>query len=120
MYLIDTNFWIEHFKNKNSYISSFLQDGKVIVHDFIIGELSLGSFNKADRNKILDRLKAIERVPVSRNDEVLQFIEDHKLQNSGIGFIDAHLLHACFSHRLHLATLDQKLEKLAEKLKVSV
>ena len=119
MYLVDTNLWIEHFKNKNSDLSTFLLEGKVVVHDFIIGELSLGSFNKADRSRILARLKVIEKIRTSSNDQVLEFIESHKLHIAGIGFIDAHLLHACFENKIRLMTLDKSLRKQAEKLNLS-
>lgn len=116
MYLVDTNLWIKHFQGSNSDLFEYLINGKVMIHDFIIGELSLGSFKKSDRSTVLDRLKVLEKVPVSTHEDVLKFIEKYQLSSAGVGFIDAHLLHACYVNKVKFMTLDRNVIKLSVKL----
>ncbi len=114
MTLIDTSVWIEHFRNKKSHFSQFLLTEIVSTHEFVLGELSLGVMN--ERNKIFERLESLDCLQTSSHAEVLQFSKKFELQGQGIGWIDAHLLHACYQHKTKLFTLDKKLMKIANRL----
>lgn len=113
MVLVDTNVWVNHFKASSPELIELLMAGSVVTHDFILGELSLAHFNKKDREKILERLHALERVETSTHDEVYDFSFNHKLSGKGIGWIDSHLLHVCLKHNLRLFTFDKNLSRLA-------
>lgn len=109
MVLVDTNIWIEHFKKSSPDLVELLISGQVVTHDFILGELSLAHFSKKDRQKILDRLQSLEKIESSTHAEVYDFSTKNKLSGKGIGWIDAHLLHACKKSDVQLLTLDKNL-----------
>ena len=116
MYLADTSLWIEHFKKKNSPLSSLLLESTVYIHEFVLGELSLGHFKKNEQDIIFERLNFLEKMPTSNHQDVLKFSLDYRLSGQGVGWIDCHLLHACILHKVHLATLDKKLEKVFKRI----
>ena len=69
-----------------------LNESQVLVHPFVIGELALG--NLRNREEPLSLLGGLPVTPVATDDEVLFFIERHRLMGRGIGYVDAHLLAA--------------------------
>ncbi len=71
---------------------SLLNDNRVLVHPMVIGELACGNLN--DRGEVLNLLSRLAEIPIVADDEVLFFIEKHRLMGRGIGYIDAHLLAA--------------------------
>jgi len=112
--LADMSVWVEHFKKGSSPLTPFLLEGRVLIHQFILGELSLGHFNKKDRDVIFDRLSALDIVPTSPHSEVFDFAMKHKLAGKGIGWIDCHLVHASSTHRIPILSLDKNLMKLSK------
>jgi len=88
-----------------------------MAHDFVIGELACGSLgNRAD---ILSDLRALPRATMASTDEVMSFIDHHRLWGTGLGWADAHLLASALLSQCRLWTLDKKLEKAAVSLGVS-
>ena len=69
-----------------------MEEGQIISHPFIIGELACG--NLTNRLEILSLLKALPEAATATHDEVLRFIEDHRLMGLGLGYVDVHLLAA--------------------------
>lgn len=114
MFLVDTSMWVDHFKKGSSALTPFLLAGKVLIHQFVLGELSLGHFNKKDRDIIFDRLSALDVVPTSSHSEVFDFSIKHKLAGKGIGWIDCHLIHASHRHKIPILSLDKNLMKLSK------
>ena len=92
MILVDTSVWIDHLRAGDDALAELLDQGKVLAHPFVIGELALGKLTK--RNIILGTLRDLPQAAVATDDEVLQFIERHELFGHGIGYVDAHLLAA--------------------------
>jgi predicted nucleic acid-binding protein len=92
--LVDTSIWIDHLRTGNPKLSAMLQNGQVLVHPFVLGELALG--NMARRDEILGLLRNLPQVRTAMDPEVLVLIDNHRLFGRGIGFIDAHLLAATF------------------------
>ena len=118
MILADTYVWIDHLRTGNQKLADVLNDGGVLCHPFIIGELACG--NIKNRNKILGLLKSLPSVKIAEHDEVLQFIFIHKLYGLGIGWIDSHLLASTFLTKCKIWTLDRSLLKVARALNISV
>lgn len=118
MILADTSVWIDHLRNGNKRLSGFLNEGVVLCHPFIIGELACG--NLKNRTEILDMLASLPTMPVAEHSEVLDFISRYKFQGKGIGWIDAHLLASTFLAKSRIWTLDESLLKIAKDLKVSI
>ena len=92
MILVDTSIWIDHLRQRDERLSKLLNQGLVLAHPFVIGELALGSLQ--NRAVILGALQDLPQAPVATEGEVLSFIEQNALYGIGIGYIDAHLLAA--------------------------
>ena len=117
MVLVDTSVWVAHFRAGDTRLISLLEEGKVVCHPFIIGELACG--NLANRKEILGLLQALPQAIIADHEEVMRFVELHRLMGIGLGYVDVHLL---ASARLSLAplwTLDVKLRDAAEKLGIA-
>ena len=114
MVLVDTSIWIDHFRKGDAKLAHLLNDGDAAIHPFVIGELACG--NLTNREEILSLLHALPHLDKAEDDEVLFFIEKHKLHGLGIGLIDIHLLAACKLGKARLFTRDKRLAAAAEKL----
>ena len=115
MILVDTSVWIDHFRASNLALVRLLGEGEVLTHPFVIGELTLG--NLRDRTSVLEALRQMPLATPATDDEVLGFIETHRLHGLGIGYIDAHLLaSARLTPGSRLWTRDQRLAAVAERL----
>lgn len=90
MILVDTSVWIDHFRAAEPQLVALLGGNEVLAHPFVIGEIALGSVAK--RGEILRYLDHLPAAAVARHEEVMLFVDRHKLANSGVGFVDAHLL----------------------------
>ncbi len=90
MILVDTSVWIDHFRRTEARLAECLNRREVLSHPFVIGELALG--NLRQRDVILDAMQDLPRADIATDEEVLRFIDQHKLSRRGIGYIDAHLL----------------------------
>ena len=119
MILADTSIWIDYFRSGNEEMRKRLDHGQIVIHPFLIGELSLGSLR--ERTKTLAFLDRLPRVRVARLDEVRQMIETRSLFSQGIGLTDAHLVASIFlTPSTRLWTRDKALRRVAEDLGVHV
>lgn len=100
MILVDTSVWIDHLRRGDAELIALLNEGQVMIHPFVIGELALG--NLQNRDIVISTLQSLPKISAASEDEVLHFIQQNTLHGSGIGYIDAHLLAAV---RLTLGTL---------------
>ncbi len=114
MVLVDTSIWVEHFREGNEHLKTLLEEGIVLCHPFIIGELACG--NMKNCNEILELLKALPQAPVAEFTELLNFIERFALMGKGIGFVDVNLLAAALLAECALWTRDTRLAKAAGEL----
>lgn len=118
MILADTSVWVEHLRKRDSVLAGLLDRGDVSTHVLVIGELALG--NLSERTQFLSLLSDLPRVSLALDDEVLAFIERHRLAGTGIGYVDAHLLAgAALTPGTRLLTFDRHLAALAERLHLS-
>jgi len=90
MILVDTSIWIDHLRASDERLARMLDDGKVLAHPFVTGELALG--NLRQRDAVLSALQDLPQACVATENEVLRFIGAKSLFGIGIGYIDAHLL----------------------------
>lgn len=90
MILVDTSVWIEHLRTHSSQLAVLLDEGLVYTHPAVIGELACGHLK--NRKEILSMLRQLPSFPVATDDEVMTYIERHKLFGKGIGWVDAQLL----------------------------
>ena len=119
MILVDTSIWIDHLRKTDHQLSFLLNNGNVITHTAVIGELACG--NLKNRQIFLSLLSQLPKAKHATDDEVLFFIETNKLMGKGIGYIDAHLLAStALTQSASLFTKDKRLKKSAQSLGLSV
>ncbi len=88
--LVDTSVWVEFIRFGNQHLSQLLMQGRVLMHDMVIGEVACGSIpGRAERLAIMGELWKID---VAEHSEVMMFIDRHRLFGCGIGYVDNHLL----------------------------
>ena len=118
MILVDTSVWIDHLRSGDPQLMAMLDEGGVACHSFVIGELACG--NLKQRDHVLALLHDLPRLPAADDDEVLVFIERHKLAGKGIGYVDAHLLTAAaLAGKARLWTRDRSLRAAAQGLSMA-
>lgn len=117
MTLVDTSVWIDHFRSENSSLSSLLEDGAVLTHPFVIGELACGALR--NRRRILSDLAELPQANTASDDEVLQLVERRSLWGKGIGWIDCHLIGAAILSDCTLWTLDAALQRVVADLRLA-
>ncbi|MCP9837106.1 type II toxin-antitoxin system VapC family toxin [Cyanobium sp. N.Huapi 1H5] len=113
MILVDTSVWVDHFRSGLSRIATRLQDGKVLIHPWVMGELACG--NLRDRVQVLGLLQGLPAAVVASDAEVLLLIERDQLMGRGIGYVDVHLLASARLSRCRLWTQDRRLAAVAEE-----
>jgi predicted nucleic acid-binding protein len=116
--LVDTSVWIDHFRTGDQALMHELEEGEVLTHPFVIGELACG--NIRDRSGILRLLDDLPRAREATHDEVMAMVEGRRLMGTGIGYVDAHLLAAAaLTPSTSLWTRDRRLATAARGLGLS-
>ena len=115
--LVDTSIWVDHLRKGNSGLVSLLDDGAVVCHPFIVGELACGVMT--NRVQILSLLQALPKADTASPDEVLLFIDNRGLAGKGLGYVDTHLLASAVLTGVPLWTLGKKLQRAAAGLRAA-
>jgi predicted nucleic acid-binding protein len=114
--LVDTSIWVEHLRHRQLGLISLLDRAEVHCHAFIIGELACGSISH--RSEILQLLGRLPSVPIVENEEVMTFVERHRLMGRGVGWVDVHLLASAALENVLLWSTDRRLAAIARSLGV--
>jgi predicted nucleic acid-binding protein len=114
MVLVDTSVWVEHFRSGNIGLENLLNEGHVVCHIFIVGELACG--NLSNRSEILSLLEALPLANHAEHEEMMHLIENYSLMGKGLGYIDMHLLVSAALTKVPIWTLDRKLKEVSSKL----
>jgi predicted nucleic acid-binding protein len=110
--LVDTSIWIDHLRIGDPQLAGLLQDGHVLAHPWVTGELALGHLSR--RSEILSLLHHLTQATVATDVEVLTLIENQHLFGLGVGYVDAHLLAATLlTPDARLWTRDERLAAIA-------
>jgi len=114
MILVDTSVWINHLRHPHPTLTKLLEASRVLMHPMVLGELACGRFrSRADH---LHSWRSLPRIETRDHGAVIDWIGAEGLAGSGIGFIDAHLLHAVVVRRgARLWTGDRSLRSLAAR-----
>ena len=113
MILVDTSVWVDHLRSGVPLLANLLQEGEVLIHPWVIGEIACG--NLRNRQQVLDLLLGLPTALVASDSEVLLLIERGNLMGRGIGYVDANLLAAAKLSRSGLWTQDRRLAALAQE-----
>jgi predicted nucleic acid-binding protein len=109
--LVDTSVWIDHLHRPDKRLVFLLEEEAVLVHPFVIGELSLGHLRQ--RNRFLHDLSLLPLLPPASDPQVLEWIGEHRLFGKGLNWADAHLLLSCLLNDAEFWTRDKVLWKTA-------
>ncbi|CAM2159408.1 Ribonuclease VapC32 (plasmid) [Pararobbsia alpina] len=115
MILADTSIWIDHIRAPQPVLAHLLNDGKIIMHPIIVGELSLGSL--PNRTEFLATLHDMPMATAATDEEIRYFIENAKLYSRGVGYMDVSLLTAVrLTPNARIWTRDKRLRQIASEL----
>jgi len=115
MILVDTSIWIDHLRKGTPKLMALLENGEVLAHVFVLGELACG--NIKNREEFLSLMAELPRAIEATDKETLSLIERHHLMGRGLGYIDMHLLAATrLTEDTQLWTRDRRLAAIAKDL----
>jgi predicted nucleic acid-binding protein len=115
--LVDTSVWVDHFRTANRRLAELLELDQVLCHPFVVGELACGNLRR--RAEVLSLLAELPHLPALATEDVLTFIDGHRLKGKGLGWVDVHLLAAAVVSRETLWTKDRQLAEAANRLGVA-
>lgn len=113
MILADTSVWVEHLRSGKGDLARALEDGEVLGHPHVIGELACGNLRR--RAEILALLGDLPRALEATHAEALECIERNHLHGRGLGWTDVHLLASALLTPARLWTLDAALAREARR-----
>lgn len=117
MILVDTSVWVDHLRRPNASLARLLEEGLVVCHPFVIGEIALGTL--ARRSEILGLLRELPAARVVSHEDALTLVGKRTLFGRGIGWVDAHLVASALIEHRKLWTRDRRLAAVAEDLNVA-
>ena len=118
MILVDTSVWVDHLRDGTPALAAALEQGSVLTHPFVLGELACG--NLKNRGEVLQLLRELPRAPLATDPEALDFIERRALMGRGIGYVDVHLLASvALGGTAQLWTRDKRLAAVAADLELA-
>ena len=114
--LVDTSVWIKHLREGDKDLAELLEQGLVVCHPFIIGEIACGGIK--NRLEIINLLSYLPSTEVLDHNDIMNFIENRNIMNKGVGYIDIHLLGSALVSDTPLWTFDKALRKIALQLSI--
>ena len=115
--LPDSTIWIDHLRRGNARLAALIDGRDALVHDFVEGELAIGHLRRD--SAMLEFLAVMPRVRRAEHEEVQAMVRLHRLEGSGIGWVDAHLLASAIIEGAKLWTLDKRLLSVVTRLGVN-
>lgn len=115
MILVDTALWVEHLRAGHPALVRLLDDGLVLGHPWVVGELALGHLSQ--RHEVIRLLGSLPQATVATGAEVMALIDRHQLYGLGIGYVEAQLLAATLlTAGATLWSTDKRLAAVASRL----
>lgn len=116
--LADTSVWIDHFRGRLSNLQPRLDQGDIMIHPFVIGELLLSGVCR--RPAAVAELRQLPLSPTPRPAETEALIISGSLDGRGVGYVDTVILTAVrLQSGARLWTLDRKLHAVAADMSVA-
>lgn len=116
MILVDTSVWVEHLRRGSPRLAQLLQEGLVLTHPSVTGDLACA--NLAHRDRFMSYLHELPSASTATDEEVLTLIERYKLWGRGIGWVDTHLLASAKLSGALIWSADERLVAVAEMAQV--
>ena len=110
--------WAGHLRCGDPQLARRLEDGQVLSHPLVIGELAMSPLRR--RDMVLGTLHALPSATVATDIEVCDFVERERLFGLGLSYADAHLLTAArLTPGCRLWTHDPKVREVALRMKTA-
>ena len=114
MILLDTNVWIEFYKQNNLYIeeiSELLKNKVIIAYEPIFSELLYGVRAKKDKEMILNYWDVLPKITLTENAmlKAAEYANLNNFHNLGIGLMDAIIIKASIDGEHSIWSLDKKI-----------
>jgi len=117
MIVVDSAVWIDHHHKAIAQLGELMALGAALMHPFVLGEIALGSLR--DQASFIATARDLPVAPLAEPLEVLNLITNARLDGSGIGYVDAHLIAATMLvPGGALWTRDKRLLAVAERLEI--
>jgi predicted nucleic acid-binding protein len=122
MVIVDTSIWVDSMRARDDRLGDWMAADLILQHPFVTAEISMGSFpSLAHRTRTIDLLESFEQLEIAEMPVFHAFVAEHALYGTGLGFADAHVLHACISNpNARLVTRDKRLAVEARRLEVGL
>ncbi len=114
MVLVDTSVWVRHLREGDPDLKRLLNDGQVMCHPYVVGELACG--NMKNRREVLSLMRLLPPATPALHEEILRFIELNHLMGKGLGYIDVHLSASALLTGVPLFSYDKRLDEVNEVL----
>lgn len=95
-------------------MDAMMFENRVGLHPWVWGELILGKLGEKAGEGFLSDLSKVSQTTDYPISEVLDFIQEERLSNQGIGLVDTQLLYSALAGENQLWTFDKNLAKLAK------
>lgn len=118
MILVDTSVWVDHLRRSDATLARHLDDGNVLMHPFVIGEIACGHLPR--RGETLLLMNRLPQAPVVGHGDALGFIDRYALAGRGVGYVDMHMLASALLAQTLLWTRDRRLAEAARKLRIAL
>ena len=104
MIVFDTSVWIRHFRAPEQQLVEALEEGTILIHEAVVGELAFGRIPspKSTINDLL-RLPFAPTVPFR---ELLNLLQQRKLISKGLSWIDVQLIGSALAVEAELVSYD--------------
>lgn len=114
MVLADTNIFIDFFRKRTDTegFSRLLENGEVLLHPFVEGELYLSRIPK----EVKELLAYLPKASLIDHTLLLNFIEKYEEKIRNVGYMDLHLFLSAAYDGATLLTRDQGLVELMQAL----
>lgn len=117
--LVDASVWVQHFRVRNSSLTTLLSLDQVLAHPMVLTEVACGT-PPAPCSQTLAHLGLLRPSGQATMSEVLDLIEREKLYGQGCGLVDVTLLASTLiTAGASLWTLDRRLANLAQRFGVA-
>lgn len=116
--LADASVWIHYLSGAESPLPGLLNDGRLLMHSAVIGEVALGSMR--NRGRTLALMHSMAAADEADDPEVLRLVNAAPLYSRGIGWVDAHLVASTILSDAKLLTRDRRLAAVAAELGVGI
>ncbi len=119
MILMDTNVWIEFFKQNILYVeqvSELLINKAVVAYEPIFSELLYGVRTKKDKEMVLNYWDVLPKIPINKNAmlHAAEYANLNNFHNLGIGLMDALIIKATIDEKHIIWSIDKKINKIID------